>query len=69
MNYEYAVVSTKHAKPEAALRKFLPWAIAPDEGNERLLDEGNERLLDEAYFIALPVHIWVLSHDQIETIK
>jgi ABC-type phosphate transport system substrate-binding protein len=61
VNYEYAVVSTKHAKPEAALRKFLPWAIAPDE--------SNERLLDEAYFIALPAHIWVLSHDQIETIK
>ena len=37
------------------------WAIAPDE--------SNERLLDEAHFIALPAHIWVLSHDQIETIK
>jgi phosphate transport system substrate-binding protein len=63
VNYEYAVVSTKQAKPEAAaaLRKFLLWAIAPDE--------SNERLLDEAHFIALPAHIWVLSHDQIETIK
>ena len=54
---------TKQAKPEAAvaLRKFLLWAIAPDE--------SNEKLLDEAHFIALPAHIWVLSHDQIETIK
>ena len=44
-----------------ALRKFLLWAIAPDE--------SNEKLLDEAHFIALPAHIWVLSHDQIELIK
>ena len=63
VNYEYAVVSTKQANPEtaAALRKFLLWAIAPDE--------SNERLLDDAHFIALPAHIWVLSHDQIESIK
>jgi phosphate transport system substrate-binding protein len=63
VNYEYAVVSTKQANPEtaAALRKFLLWAIAPDE--------TNEHYLDDAHFIALPAHIWVLSHDQIETIK
>ncbi len=63
VNYEYAVVSTKQANPEtaAALRKFLLWAIAPDE--------ANEKPLDDAHFIALPAHIWVLSHDQIETIK
>jgi phosphate transport system substrate-binding protein len=63
VNYEYAVVSTKQANPEtaAALRKFLLWAIAPDE--------SNEKLLDDAHFIALPAHIWVLSHDQIEQIK
>ena len=63
VNYEYAVVSTKQANPEtaAALRKFLLWAIAPDE--------INEKLLDDAHFIPLPAHIWVLSHDQIETIK
>jgi phosphate transport system substrate-binding protein len=63
VNYEYAIVSTKQANPEtaAALRKFLLWAIAPDE--------SNERFLDDAHFIALPAHIWVLSHDQIESIK
>jgi phosphate transport system substrate-binding protein len=63
INYEYAIVSTKQANPAvaAAMRKFLLWAIAPDE--------TNEKYLDDAHFIALPAHIWVLSHDQIETIK
>jgi phosphate transport system substrate-binding protein len=63
VNYEYAIVSTKQADPATAtaIRKFLLWAIAPDE--------ANEKYLEEAHFIALPAHIWVLSHDQIETIK
>jgi phosphate transport system substrate-binding protein len=63
VNYEYAIVSTKQADSAvaAAIRKFLLWAIAPDE--------ANEKLLDDAHFIPLPAHIWVLSHDQIETIK
>jgi phosphate transport system substrate-binding protein len=63
VNYEYAIVSTKQPNPAtaAALKKFLLWAIAPDE--------ANEKYLDYAHFIALPAHIWVLSHDQIETIK
>jgi phosphate transport system substrate-binding protein len=63
INYEYAVVSTKQADPAtaAAIRKFLLWAIAPDE--------ANEKYLADTHFIALPAHIWVLSHDQIETIK
>jgi phosphate transport system substrate-binding protein len=63
VNYEYAIVSTKQPNPEtaAALRKFLLWAIAPDE--------SNEKYLSDAHFIALPAHIWVLSHDQIETIR
>jgi phosphate transport system substrate-binding protein len=63
VNYEYAVVSTRQANPATAqaIRKFLLWAIAPDE--------TNEKYLDEAHFIALPAHIWVLSHDQIETIR
>ncbi|MDR3487936.1 MAG: phosphate ABC transporter substrate-binding protein PstS [Bradyrhizobium sp.] len=63
VNYEYAIVSTKQADPAIAeaIRHFLLWAIA--------LDEYNEKYLDEAHFIALPAHIWVLSHDQIETIK
>jgi hypothetical protein len=39
----------------------LLWAIAPDE--------INGAYLDEAHFIALPAHIWVLSHDQIEKIR
>jgi len=63
VNYEYAIVSTKQADPATAtaIRKFLLWAIAPDE--------ANEKYLEDAHFIALPAHIWVLSHDQIETIK
>jgi phosphate transport system substrate-binding protein len=63
INYEYAIVSTKQANPTvaAALRKFLLWAIAPDE--------ANEKFLAEAHFIPLPAHIWVLSHDQIQMIK
>jgi phosphate transport system substrate-binding protein len=63
VNYEYAIVSTKQADPAtaAAIRKFLLWAIAPDE--------ANEKYLEEAHFIALPARIWVLSHDQIELIK
>ena len=63
INYEYAIVSTRQADPAtaAAMRKFLLWAIAPDE--------TNDGYLATAHFIALPAHIWVLSHDQIETIK
>ncbi len=63
INYEYAIVSTKQANQAtaAAIRRFLLWAIAPDE--------TNEKYLDDAHFIALPAHIWVLSHDQIEMIK
>jgi phosphate transport system substrate-binding protein len=63
INYDYAIVSTKQPNPAmaAAIRKLLLWAIAPDE--------TNEKYLDDAHFIALPAHIWVLSHDQIELIK
>ncbi len=63
INYEYAIVSTRQANPAmaAAIRKFLLWAIAPDE--------TNEGYLTNAHFIPLPAHIWVLSHDQIELIK
>jgi phosphate transport system substrate-binding protein len=63
INYEYAIVSTNQANPATAraIRKFLLWAIAPDE--------TNEKYLGDAHFIALPAHIWVLSHDQIEMIK
>jgi len=63
INYEYAIVSTKQPNPATAtaIRKFLLWAIAPDE--------TNEKYLRDAHFIALPAHIWVLSHDQIGTIK
>jgi phosphate transport system substrate-binding protein len=63
INYEYAIVSTRQANPEIAnaIRKFLHWAIAPDE--------TNAKYLEDAHFIALPAHIWVLSHDQIEMIN
>jgi phosphate transport system substrate-binding protein len=63
VNYEYAVVSTKQANAAiaAALRRFLLWAIAPDE--------TNEKYFEDAHFIPLPAHTWVLSHDQIETIQ
>jgi len=63
INYEYAVVSSKQPSPDvaSALRKFLLWAIAPDE--------TNQKYLEDEHFIALPAHIWVLSHDQIMMIK
>jgi MFS family permease len=63
IKYEYAIVSTKQANPVTAeaIRKFLLWAIAPDE--------TNKKYLDDAHFIALPAHIWVFSHDQIVMIK
>jgi len=62
VNYEYAMVSIKqpNAQIAKALKRFLLWAIAPDE--------TNEKFLDDAHFIALPAHIWVLSHDQLEKI-
>ena len=63
VNYEYAIVSKSQANPAVAeaMRKFLLWAIAPDETNEKYIKSEN--------FIPLPAHIWVLSHDQIMTIK
>jgi phosphate transport system substrate-binding protein len=63
INYEYAVVSTKQANPAiaAAIRRFLLWAIAPDE--------TNEKYLQDTHFIPLPAHIWVLSYDQTQSIK
>ena len=63
VNYEYAVVASMQPNPEvaAAIRKFLLWAIAPSETNLKYLEDEN--------FIALPAHIWVLSHDQIMMIK
>jgi hypothetical protein len=63
INYEYAIVSSQQGKPEiaAAIRKFLLWAIAPDE--------TNEKYFADTHFIPLPAHIWVLSHDQVEMIR
>ena len=63
VNYEYAIVSKSQPNPAVAeaMRKFLLWAIAPDETNEKYIKSEN--------FIPLPAHIWVLSHDQIMTIK
>ncbi|WP_413987895.1 phosphate ABC transporter substrate-binding protein PstS [Labrys okinawensis] len=63
VNYEYAIVSTKQANPDVAtaMRRFLHWASAPDE--------TNQKYLDDAHFIALPPHVWVLTYDQIEAIQ
>jgi phosphate transport system substrate-binding protein len=63
INYEYAIVSKNQPNPEmaAALRKFLLWAIAPDE--------TNEKYIEDKHFIPLPAHIWVMSYDQIMMIK
>ncbi len=63
INYEYAIVSSRQPNAETAaeIRKFLLWATAPDE--------ANQKYLDQAHFIALPAHIWVLSYDQIAKIK
>lgn len=63
VNYEYAIVSKNQANPAVAeaMRKFLLWAIAPDE--------TNDKYIKDEHFIPLPAHIWVLSHDQIMTIN
>jgi phosphate transport system substrate-binding protein len=63
VNYEYVVVSTRHANPEvaAALRRFLLWAILPSE--------ANEDYLDRVHFVSLPPHIWELSQAQIQSIR
>jgi phosphate transport system substrate-binding protein len=53
VNYEYAVVST-----HKAIKRFLLWAVGPDE--------TNEEYLEDAHSILVPAHIWVPSHDQIE---
>ena len=60
VNYEYAMVSTRQGRPETAqaIKRFLLWATAPDEDNDK-------RLAD-AHFIPLPAHIWVMTHDQLE---
>ena len=53
INYEYAIVSSKQADAEtaAAIRKFLLWATA--------LDETNDKHLEGQHFIALPAHMGV----------
>jgi phosphate transport system substrate-binding protein len=63
INYEYAIVSARQANPATAdaLRRFLLWAIAPDE--------TNEKYLQDAHFIPLPAPIWVLSYGQIQKIR
>jgi phosphate transport system substrate-binding protein len=63
INYEYAIVSARQANPATAdaLRKFLLWAIAPDE--------TNAKYLEDAHFIPLPAPIWVLSYAQIQKIR
>lgn len=63
VNYEYAIVSKNQSDPAvaAAIRKFLLWAIAPDE--------TNDKYIKDEHFIPLPAHIWVLSHDQIMMIN
>ncbi|HTV32233.1 MAG TPA: phosphate ABC transporter substrate-binding protein PstS [Methylocella sp.] len=63
VNYEYAIVSKNQPNPALAqaLRKFLLWAAAPCE--------SNDKFIGDAHFIPLPAHIWVLSHDQIMAIK
>ena len=63
ISYEYAIVSRKQSQgaTAGALRAFLSWATAPDE--------ANAKTLAAQHFIALPAHIWVKSHDQIEAIR
>ena len=62
INYEYAIVSTtqRDAATASAIKAFLLWAVAPDE--------GNEKTLAGSHFIALPADIWLKSHNQIEKI-
>jgi phosphate transport system substrate-binding protein len=63
VNYEYAIVSKNQPSPAVAeaMRKFLLWAIAPCE--------TNDKYIRDEHFIPLPAHIWVMSYDQIMMIK
>jgi phosphate transport system substrate-binding protein len=63
VNYEYAIVSKDQPSPAVAeaMRKFLLWAIAPCE--------TSDKYIRDEHFIPLPAHIWVMSYDQIMTIK
>ncbi len=63
VNYEYAIVLKNQPSPTVAeaMRKFLLWAIAPDE--------TNDKYIRDEHFIPLPAHIWVMSHDQIMMIN
>ncbi len=64
VNYEYALVSTRQARPETAapLRNFLLWAVSLQGGNAA-------KYLDAVGFIPLPDFIRALSEKQIGEIK
>jgi phosphate transport system substrate-binding protein len=63
VNYEYAIVATKHPDPAtaAALRDFLLWAVGERQGND-------QNVLDQLHFATLPELIRALSEVQIRQI-
>ncbi len=62
INYEYAIVNAKQAKPEVAkaVKEFLGWAV--EQGNDA-------KYLDAVRFIALPKRVQELSKAQIAKIQ
>ena len=62
INYEYAIVNAKQAKPEVAkaIKEFLGWAV--EQGNDA-------KYLDAVRFIALPKRVQELSKAQIAKIQ
>jgi len=64
INYEYAIVSSKQANPQAAsaISNFLLWCIGPQGGSARTF-------LEPVHFIPLPVSIRALSEMQIAKIQ
>jgi phosphate transport system substrate-binding protein len=64
INYEYAMVSKRQANPQiaAAIRQFLLWCIAPENGNA-------ESFLRPVHFIQLPTTIRALSEIQIAKVQ
>ena len=64
VNYEYAIVNSKQAKPAVAaeLRKFFTWAISPKGGNA-------PHFMAAVAFVPLPASVSTLSAAQIAEIK
>jgi phosphate transport system substrate-binding protein len=63
INYEYAMIKAKQPSADTAkeLKEFLTWALNPNGGSA-------SKYMDAVSFVALPVAIVKLSHNQIGSI-